>query len=87
MPAQRDEPSAPPQAENDVFERIVVALRATGRLVPAVRRGMSLPYGGGLNCYKRIPKKTQNNDFMLDFFCFLGIIIYALAKSSGESAR
>ena len=45
MPAQRDEPSAPSQAENDVFERIVVALRATGRLVPALRRGMSLPYG------------------------------------------
>ena len=45
MPAQRDEPSAPPQAENDVCQRIVVALRATGRLVPAFRRGMSLPYG------------------------------------------
>ena len=27
------------------FPRIVVALRATGRLVPAFRRGMSLPYG------------------------------------------
>ena len=47
MPAQRDEPSAPPQAENDVCQRIVVALRATGRLVPAFRRGMSLPYGTG----------------------------------------
>ena len=45
MPAQRDEPSAPPQAENDLCQRIVVALRATGRLVPAFRRGMSLPYG------------------------------------------
>ena len=45
MPAQRDEPSAPPQAENDLCRRIVVALRATGRLVPAFRRGMSLPYG------------------------------------------
>ncbi|MBR6414410.1 MAG: hypothetical protein IKS21_07360, partial [Oscillospiraceae bacterium] len=45
MPAQRDEPSAPPQAENDMCQRIVVALRATGRLVPAFRRGMSLPYG------------------------------------------
>ena len=47
MPAQRDEPSAPPQAENDLCQRIVVALRATGRLVPAFRRGMSLPYGTG----------------------------------------
>ena len=47
MPAQRDEPSAPPQAEKDVFERIVVALRATGRLVPAFRRGMRLPYETG----------------------------------------
>ena len=47
MPAQRDEPSAPPQAENNVCQRIVVALRATGRLVPAFRRGMSLPYGTG----------------------------------------
>ncbi|MBR6413918.1 MAG: hypothetical protein IKS21_04830 [Oscillospiraceae bacterium] len=45
MPAQRDEPSAPPQAENDVYQWSVVALRATGRLVPAFRRGMSLPYG------------------------------------------
>ena len=45
MPAQRDEPSAPPQAENDVCQRIVVALRATGRLVPAFRRDMRLPYG------------------------------------------
>ena len=45
MPAQRDEPSAPPQAENDMCQRIVVALRATGRLAPAFRRGMSLPYG------------------------------------------
>ena len=48
MPAQRDEPSAPPQAENDLRQGIiVVALRATGRLVPAFRRGMSLPYGTG----------------------------------------
>ena len=45
MPAQRDEPSAPPQAENDVCQRIVVALRATGGLVPAFQRGMRLPYG------------------------------------------
>ena len=51
MPAQRDEPSAPPQAENDVYQWSVVALRATGRLVPAFQRGMSLPYGTGLNCY------------------------------------
>ena len=47
MPAQRDEPSAPPQAENDVCQRIVVALRATGRLIPAFRRGMCLPYRTG----------------------------------------
>ena len=45
MPAQRDEPSAPPEAETDAVERIEVAGRATGRLVPAGRRGMSLPYG------------------------------------------
>ena len=45
MPVQRDEPSAPLQAENDVCQRIVVALRVTGRLVPAFRRGMRLPYG------------------------------------------
>ena len=44
MPAQRDEPSAPPQAENDTQTRIEIALRAMVRLVPAVRRGMSLPY-------------------------------------------
>ena len=44
VPAQRDEPSAPPQAENDLCQWIVVALRATGRLVPAFRRGMRLPY-------------------------------------------
>ena len=45
MPAKRDEPSAPPQAENDTRMLIEIALRAIGRLVPAVRRGMSLPYG------------------------------------------
>ena len=45
MPAQRDEPSAPPQAENDMQMLLEIALRAIGRLVPAVRRGMSLPYG------------------------------------------
>ena len=46
MPAQRDEPSAPPQAEDDdTPARIEIALRAIGRLVSADRRGMSLPYG------------------------------------------
>ena len=45
MPAKRDEPSAPPEAENDTRTRFGIALRAIGRLVPAVRRGMSLPYG------------------------------------------
>ena len=45
MPAKRDEPSAPPQAENNTQMLLEIALRAIGRLVPAVRRGMSLPYG------------------------------------------
>ena len=45
MPAKRDKPSAPPQAENDTLMLVEIALRAIGRLVPAVRRGMSLPYG------------------------------------------
>ena len=58
MPAQRDEPSAPPQAENDLCQRSVVALRATGRLVPALRRGMSLPYGTGLT-RSPIPASSQ----------------------------
>ena len=58
MSAQRDEPSAPPQAENDVRQRIVVALRATGRLVPAFRRGMSLPYGGGAELLQANSKKN-----------------------------
>ena len=53
MPAQRDEPSAPPQAENDLCRRIVVALRATGRLVPAFQWGMSLPYGTGAELLRR----------------------------------
>ena len=44
MPTQRDEPSAPPQAENDTQKRSNIALRAIERLVPAIRRGMSLPY-------------------------------------------
>ena len=35
MPAQRDEPSAPPEAEIDTSVRIVVTLRVTGWLVPA----------------------------------------------------
>ncbi|MBR6413098.1 MAG: hypothetical protein IKS21_00620 [Oscillospiraceae bacterium] len=60
MPAQRDEPSAPPQAENDMCRRIVVALRATGRLVPAFRRGMSLPYGTGTELFRRICSDLQD---------------------------
>ena len=35
MPAQRDEPSAPPQAEKVTRQRFDVALKATGWLVPA----------------------------------------------------
>ena len=35
MPAERDEPSAPPEAETDEDWGIVVALRATGGVVPA----------------------------------------------------
>ena len=35
MPAQRDEPSAPPQAEIDTLQHIIVALWATGAIVPA----------------------------------------------------
>ncbi|MBR6413907.1 MAG: hypothetical protein IKS21_04775 [Oscillospiraceae bacterium] len=57
MPAKRDEPSAPPQAENDTQTRIEIALRAIGRLVPAVRRGMSLPYDARqLNNYSKTKK-------------------------------
>ena len=59
MPAQRDEPSAPPQAENDLRQGIVVALLATGRLVPAFQRGMNLPYGTGLNCYVQAQQPTK----------------------------
>ena len=39
MPAQRDEPSAPPQAENGTQVLIEIALRAMVRLVPAVEAG------------------------------------------------
>ena len=61
MPAQRDEPSAPPQAENDTCQRIVVALRATGRLVPAFRRGMSLPYGTGADLFPHPGLVAENH--------------------------
>ena len=49
MPAQRDEPSAPPEAEIDERRGIEVALRATGWLVPAFGAGHepSLRCGGG----------------------------------------
>ena len=39
MPAEWDEPSAPPKAENVKCRRIAVAPGATGWLVPAFRAG------------------------------------------------
>ena len=67
MPAQRDEPSAPPQAENDLRQGIVVALRATGRLVPAFRRGMSLPYGTGAELLRSGPTAYE---IQKEFTCY-----------------
>ncbi len=48
MPAERDEPPAPPQAENDERQGIDVAPWATGWLVPAFGAGHepSLRCGG-----------------------------------------
>ena len=45
MPAKRDEPSAPPQAENDKQRRSDVGPKGpTGWFVPARGRGMNHPY-------------------------------------------
>ena len=55
MPAQRDEPSAPPQAEDDTLPHakdgatphVDIALRAIGRLVPALWAGHEPSLRGG----------------------------------------
>ena len=39
MPAKRDDRTAPPKAENDARQGIVVARRATGAIVPALPAG------------------------------------------------
>ena len=72
MPAKRDEPSAPPQAENDTQTLIEIALRAIGRLVPASRWGMSLPYGAGLlNRYvKSKRQEVSESEPLTSYFLF-----------------
>ena len=52
MPAERDEPAAPPDVEIDAHRRIVVAPRATGWLAPAFRAGHEPSLQQGTNCYK-----------------------------------
>ena len=73
MPAQRDEPSAPPQAENDVCQRIIVALRATGRLVPAFRRGMRLPYGVRAELLRCLDERLFASEKSIAFFA---VVLY-----------
>ena len=70
MPAQRDEPSAPPEAENDDERRgIEVALRATGWLVPAFGAGHEPSLRHGPNCCKAENPKKRNK--MLAYFKFM----------------
>ena len=52
MPAKRDDRTAPPKAENDARQGIVVARRATGAIVPA------LPAG-----HNRTLRRRQKNAF------------------------
>ena len=52
MPAEREEPSAPPEVENnDRRGTLVAPLGRPDGSSPPLGRGMRHPYGGGLNQY------------------------------------